>query len=57
MLAGAYLKRTHDVEFIRSVWPQINLAIRWLDEYGDRDGDGFIEYARYSPNGLVHQGW
>ena len=57
MLAGAYLERTHDVEFIRSVWPQINLAIRWLDEYGDRDGDGFIEYARYSPNGLVHQGW
>ena len=57
MLAGAYLERTHDVEFIRSIWPQINLAIQWLDEYGDRDGDGFIEYARYSPKGLVHQGW
>jgi glycogen debranching enzyme len=57
MLAGAYFDRTNDLEFIKSIWPQINLAIRWLDEYGDRDGDGFIEYARYSPKGLVHQGW
>src|SRR5262249_51912860 len=24
---------------------------------GDRDGDGFIEYLRRSPNGLVQQGW
>ena len=29
----------------------------WIDEYGDRDGDGFVEYARHSPSGLVHQGW
>jgi glycogen debranching enzyme len=57
MLAGAYLERTHDLDFIKSIWPQIKLAIRWLDDYGDRDGDGFVEYARYSPKGLVHQGW
>ena len=25
--------------------------------YGDRDGDGFIEYGRQSSNGLVNQGW
>ena len=24
---------------------------------GDLDADGFIEYARQSPTGLVHQGW
>jgi glycogen debranching enzyme len=28
-----------------------------MDRYGDADGDGFIEYYRHSPNGLVHQGW
>jgi glycogen debranching enzyme len=28
-----------------------------MDEYGDKDGDGFIEYSRESPNGLVQQGW
>jgi glycogen debranching enzyme len=57
MLAGAYLGHTHDLEFVRSIWPQIDLALRWMDTYGDVDGDGFLEYARTSPKGLVHQGW
>jgi glycogen debranching enzyme len=30
---------------------------RWIDEYGDRDGDGFVEYQRQSITGLLHQGW
>src|SRR5262249_24646673 len=29
----------------------------WIDRYGDRDGDGFIEYSRRSSTGLVQQGW
>jgi glycogen debranching enzyme len=57
MLAGAYLEWTQDLEFIKSIWAHVNLALRWLDRYGDRDGDGFVEYARSSPNGLIHQGW
>ena len=28
-----------------------------MDRYGDRDGDGFIEYQRRTPHGLVQQGW
>jgi glycogen debranching enzyme len=31
--------------------------LQWIDRYGDVDGDGFVEYARHSPKGLVHQGW
>jgi glycogen debranching enzyme len=57
MLAGAYYERTQDLEFIKSIWPNIELALRWMEQYGDRDGDGFIEYARHSANGLVQQGW
>lgn len=57
VLAGAYYQRTGDRAFIESLWPNIERAIRWMDEYGDCDGDGFIEYARHSPNGLVQQGW
>ena len=57
MLAGAYFEATQDLDFIKSIWPQINLALRWIDHYGDRDGDGFIEYARSSSRGLIHQGW
>ena len=57
MLAGAYFVRTHDLPFIKSIWPQISRAMEWIERYGDRDGDGFVEYARYSPKGLVQQGW
>jgi glycogen debranching enzyme len=57
VLAGAYFEATQDVEFIKSIWPQINLALRWVEHYGDCDGDGFVEYSRSSPKGLIQQGW
>ncbi|HEY7164100.1 MAG TPA: amylo-alpha-1,6-glucosidase [Candidatus Binatia bacterium] len=57
MLAGAYFERTYDLPFIKLLWPHIEHALQWIDRYGDRDGDSFVEYARYSPKGLVHQGW
>ncbi len=57
MLAGAYYRRTADLEFIRSIWPAIELALKWMDQYGDVDGDGFIEYRSHSSKGLVQQGW
>jgi glycogen debranching enzyme len=56
-LAGAYYERTGDLEFIRSIWPNIKNALEWIDKYGDRDGDGFVEYARYTEQGLAQQGW
>ncbi len=57
MLAGMYFERTGDIETIKSIWPNIRAALRWIDEYGDADGDGFVEYARESDNGLSNQGW
>jgi glycogen debranching enzyme len=57
MLAGAYYERTGDRELIEELWPHIQVALRWMDEYGDRDGDGFIEYAAHGNRGLVQQGW
>jgi glycogen debranching enzyme len=56
-LAGAYYERTGDLEFIRSIWDNILRALHWIDHYGDRDGDGFVEYARYTESGLAQQGW
>src|SRR6185503_10538496 len=32
-------------------------ACAWIDDYGDRDGDGFVEYGRRSGDGLANQGW
>ncbi len=57
MLAGAWHQRTGDTSFIRHLWPHIERALAWIDEYGDQDGDGFVEYHRQSANGIVQQGW
>ena len=57
MLAGAYCERTGDRAFLARLWPHVERALDWIDDYGDRDGDGFVEYARHSPTGLVQQGW
>src|SRR5690606_954806 len=56
-LAGAYLERTGDADFIKSVWPRIESALDWIDRHGDKDGDGFVEYLRGAETGLGNQGW
>jgi len=57
VLAGAYFERTGDAYFIRQIWSNIVKALNWLDIYGDKDGDGFVEYAHKSSRGIVQQGW
>jgi glycogen debranching enzyme len=57
MLAGAYYERTGDRAFIAHIWPNIELALQWIDRDGDLDGDGFVEYRRRAKGGLIHQGW
>ena len=57
MLAAAYLRRTGDLEFIRTLAPHVDRALAWIQRDGDADGDGFVEYARQTPTGLVQQGW
>ena len=39
------------------IWPTRRAALAWIERYGDLDGDGFVEYARQTPHGLVQQGW
>jgi glycogen debranching enzyme len=57
VLAAAYDARTGDHALIETLWPHIEAALRWMEEYGDRDRDGFLEYGRTSQDGLVNQGW
>jgi glycogen debranching enzyme len=57
MLAHAYYERTADRAFVDELWPHIVAALDWITNSGDIDGDGFIEYARHTPRGLVQQGW
>lgn len=57
LLAGAYAERTGDYETLRQLWPHVLAALEWIDGPGDRDGDGFVEYFRATPDGLANQGW
>ena len=57
MLAGEYFKRTGDLQTVRELWPHIEAALYWIDNYGDPDGDGFVEYQRKNADGLINQGW
>jgi glycogen debranching enzyme len=57
MIAGGYYRWTLDIETLARLRPALDAALAWIDEWGDRDGDGFVEYERRSPAGLVNQGW
>jgi glycogen debranching enzyme len=48
---------TGDDSLVRELEPAMRMALRWIDESGDRDGDGFVEFLRRSEHGLVVQSW
>ena len=53
-----YERWTGDVETVRALEPAARAAVRWMEEYGDADGDGFIEYQTRNPaTGLTNQCW
>jgi glycogen debranching enzyme len=57
LLAGRYAERTGDWALIEELWPAIEAALGWIDTFGDRDRDGFVEYYRATEDGLANQGW
>jgi glycogen debranching enzyme len=42
---------------LRPLLPAVDAALDWVAGPGDPDGDGYVEYERRSPEGLVNQGW
>ena len=42
---------------LQALLPHADRALAWMQEYGDRDGDGYIEYQKTSDRGLSNQGW
>lgn len=57
MLAEAYLACSGEIPFIKEIWPNVLAALDWIDEFGDSDKDGFVEYRAKGDKGLVQQGW
>jgi glycogen debranching enzyme len=48
---------TDDIALVRNLKDPALAALRWIDEYGDRDGDGFVEYQKRNEHGLDNQSW
>ncbi len=57
MLVAEYLRWTNDQLLVDELRPAVDRALAWIDEYGDVDGDGFVEYRQHRPGGLINQGW
>ena len=51
ILFAATFDWTGDRDLVDRLWPNALRALDWIDTYGDRDGDGFVEYERRTPRG------
>jgi glycogen debranching enzyme len=57
MLLGELQRWGNKRDEVDALLPAADRAIEWIEQYGDVDGDGFIEYQRSSDSGLANQGW
>ncbi len=58
VLLEEYERWSGDLDFVRGLEREARAAIEWIDRYGDRDGDGYVEYQRRNTNtGLENQCW
>ncbi|MGN6188995.1 MAG: amylo-alpha-1,6-glucosidase [Conexibacter sp.] len=58
VLLDEYERWTGDAALVRELEPNARAALRWIDQHGDLDGDGYVEYLARNPDtGLVNQCW
>jgi glycogen debranching enzyme len=57
ILLSEVFRWTDDIAFMRDLKGPAIAALEWIDKYGDRDGDGFVEYERRTAHGLENQSW
>jgi len=51
------LNWTADVDLLSELTPNVMAALEWIDQYGDLDGDGLVEYKQHGKIGVRNQGW
>ncbi|HUR14908.1 MAG TPA: glycogen debranching N-terminal domain-containing protein [Mycobacteriales bacterium] len=57
MLLGELARWGLAEDDVATLLPHADRALAWVRDYGDSDGDGFVEYHRATDRGLLHQGW
>jgi glycogen debranching enzyme len=56
-VASEYIRVSNDWNFFDQYKNNIKAAISWMENYGDIDRDGFIEYQAKNRKALINQGW
>lgn len=54
---GYHYALTGNKAHVAKHWDRALRIVQWAERYGDRDGDGYIEYLTTAPKGPRHQGW
>jgi glycogen debranching enzyme len=57
MLLGELRRWGLHSEAVTELLPAADRALAWISQYGDIDGDGFVEYRRKTDRGIANQGW
>ena len=57
ILLDEYERWSGDTTLVRDAEPIVRAALRWIQDYGDRDGDGYVDYQRKRETGLENQCW
>jgi glycogen debranching enzyme len=58
VLLDEYHRWSGDDDLVRALEPNARAALAWMEDSGDRDGDGYVEYECRNPvTGLVNQCW
>ncbi len=57
MLLGELRRWGLAPELVDRLLPHADRALSWIADFGDVDGDGYVEYQRANDRGLLHQGW
>ncbi len=58
ILLDEFERWTGNTELVRQLELEARAALRWIDTYGDRNGDGYVEYSRRNKEtGLENQCW
>ena len=57
IVLSEHFRWTNDLDHLRKGWKAAEACLRWMDEYGDLDGDGFQEYKTFSTLGYENVGW
>jgi glycogen debranching enzyme len=58
VLLDEYHRWSGDDRLVRDLESSARAALAWIEDEGDLDGDGYVEYSSRNPlNGLVNQCW